>query len=399
MNCVEAQKLFADLLDHSRDERPREVSDHLAACPLCRQELAALAESQRLVSALPPVEPPPGFTTRVMAEVRDAAGRPSVWQRLFSPTQSLPLQTAAVILISVLAVLIYQKESVQRQSTTIVPPPSGIQKQAEADKMPPRASGAPGPESRVKKPDASGAQEIHGNPSFQSEHPRSPAKPEERSKTIGRIDDPGARNTAPPSESGNPSIVAPSRPKEESPSADQAGSVRSEQSLRFGGAQAKGVPSSAPLHDSPSSAGLEEKRAGSSLDALGSSSAVFSDRDVILRLKQSERGDSTTHAPPQLEHFQLEASPLRTILKDLDGGWQRTIQTGQPQTLSTVIDAREYDGFKKELARLGKIESDTPAPANQTDPLSKSSGRLRIRITILPPLPSADSLPTQPSSP
>ena len=30
MNCVEAQKHFADLLDDSRDERVRKVNNHLA---------------------------------------------------------------------------------------------------------------------------------------------------------------------------------------------------------------------------------------------------------------------------------------------------------------------------------------------------------------------------------
>src|SRR5688500_5808025 len=149
MNCVEAQKHFADLLDHSRDERLRKVNDHLAACARCRQELAAVAACQRLVSALPPVEPPAGFTTRVMAEVRETAHRPNIWQRLFSPLQvKLPLQATAVILISVLAVFIYQKESRQRESTTTVPPASPLQKQDEPDKLPPAAGRASAAESK-----------------------------------------------------------------------------------------------------------------------------------------------------------------------------------------------------------------------------------------------------------
>src|SRR5687768_8666675 len=179
MNCVEAQKHFADLLDHSRDERLRKVNDHLAACARCRQELAAVAACQRLVSALPPVEPPAGFTTRVMAEVRDTAHRSTVWQRLFSPLQvKLPLQATAVVLIGVLAVFIYQKESGQRQSTTTIPPPSRLQKQAEANKLPPAAVGA-----RALKPDAenpeeeAGAQKQRVKRSPRTEQLRSPAEP------------------------------------------------------------------------------------------------------------------------------------------------------------------------------------------------------------------------------
>ena len=129
MNCVEAQKYFADLLDDSRDERLRKVNDHLTSCFRCREELAALAACQRLVSALPPVEPPAGFTTRVMAEVRGTLHRSNLWQRLFSPLKvKLPLQATAVVLIGVLAVFIYQKESRQRELTTPVPPATPLQK-------------------------------------------------------------------------------------------------------------------------------------------------------------------------------------------------------------------------------------------------------------------------------
>jgi hypothetical protein len=402
MNCVEAQKHFADLLDDSRDERLRKVNDHLVACARCRQELAAVAACQRLVSALPPIETPAGFSSRVMAEVRDAAHRPNVWRRLFSPLQvKLPLQVTAVILISVLAVFIYQKESGQRQSITTVPPLSGLQKQAEADKLAPAASPAPALESKVKKPDASGAEETQLNPSPQSEQLRSPAKPEEQSNIIGGME-PGARKAAPPPDSGHPASIAPSQPKEESPPTDQAGSVRQEQSLRSGGAQAKRVPPSAPLRDndtaaqdptsgeeSSSSAGLEEKRARSSLDALSSSTAGFADRDLILRLKQPARDDRNTEAAWELERRQAEEKRF----KDLDHGRQRAIETGKPQTLAAIIDASQYDEFKEELTRLGKIESEAPAPSYDINALSKSSGQLRITVTILPPLS-----PAKPSS-
>ena len=404
MNCVEAQKHFADLLDDDRDERLRKVNDHLAACARCRQELAALAECQGLVSALPPMEPPAGFTTRVMAEVRDTAHRPAIWQRLFSPLQvKLPLQALAVILISVLAVFIYQKESGQRESTTSVPPPSRVQKQAEADKLPPAASSAPALKSKGQNLDQAGAQESRMKRLPQTEQPRSPSELEGQSKIIGGID-PGAGNAAPPPPSGNPARVAPAQPKEESAAADQAGSIRQEQSLRSGGAQTKGVSPSVPLRDndttaqdrtsggeSPSSAGLEEKRARSSLDALSSSTAGFTDRELILRMKQPARADRNTEAPSELERPLAGASPSQTNFKDLDHGRQRAIQTGQPQTVSVIMDASQYDGFKKELARSGKIESEAPATAKENDALSKPSGQLRITVTILPPNSSIET--------
>jgi anti-sigma factor RsiW len=387
MNCLEAQKHFADLLDHSRDERLGKVNDHLAACARCRQELAALAACQRLVSALPPVEPPAGFTTRVMAEVRDTAHRPNLWPRLFLSLQvKLPLQATAVILIGVLAVFIYQKESGQRQSTNTVPAPNGLQKQAEAEKLPPPAGRTRAIKPDAQNPEEAEAQEQRVKRLPRTEQPRSPAEPAEQSNIIGGVH-PGAGKAASPPAPVNPANAAPSQPKEKSSPADEPGSVRQEQSLRSEGEQAKGVPSSAPLRESPSSAGLEEKRVRSSLDALSSRTAGFSDRDLILRLKHPARDDRNTEAASELERPQAEALPSQTGFKDLDHGRQRAIQTGQPQTVSTIIDASQYDEFKKELAGLGNIESELPAPPHKNE--VKPTDQFRIKLTILPPNYSA----------
>ena len=399
MNCVDARKHFADLLDHSRDERLRKVNDHLTACDRCTEELAAHAACQHLVSGLPPVDPPVGFTTRVMAEAREIAHRPSLWEQLFSRIPKIPLQATAVVVIGILAVFIYRKELRQPEWTPTVPPASSLQKQEEADKSPPHAGGAPAAELKVKESGEAGAQERRVKRLPQTEQPPSLAEPEEQSNIIGGVR-PGARKVAPPSASINPTKVAPSKPKEESSPADETDSVRQEQSLRSGGAQAKGVPSSAPLRDnetaardrtsggaSASSAGPEEKRAGSSY-ALRSGTSGFSDRKLILRLKPAAREDSSTEPLSELESPDAEASPSQTF-KDLERARQRAIRTGQPQTVSAIIDASQYDELKEELARLGKIESEAPGPANEIDALSKSSGQLRITITVLPPNSSA----------
>ena len=396
MNCVEARKHFADLLDHSRDERLRKVNDHLTACARCEQELAALAACQQLVSGLPPVGPPVGFSTRVMAEVRDVAHRPAVWQRLFLPLRiKLPLQATAVVLISVLAVFIYQKESSQPEWTTTVPPASPLQKQHEADNLPPGAGGVPAAESKVQESDYAGALERRVKRLPQTEQPPSVAEPEEQSNIIGGVQ-PGARKVAPPPASVNPAKVAPSKPKEESSPADETGSVRQEQSLRFRGAQAKGVPPSAPLHDndtaaqggtsageSLSSAAPDAERAGSSLDAFGT--AAFSGHELILRLKHPARNDRNT-GTSELERADAETSPSQTF-KDIERGRQRAIRTGQPQTVSVIIDASQYDGFKKELTTLGNIESERAARADEND--ATPADQLSVKVTILPPNSSA----------
>ena len=139
MNCGEVQKYLADFLDKSLDnERARAIEDHLAACSRCSEEMASLAECQRLVSGLPAVELPLGFTNRVMARVREAANPPRLWERLFLPLRiKIPLQATAVVLIAVLAAYIYQKEPLQRESLVAVQPENSFREQNETDRLAP----------------------------------------------------------------------------------------------------------------------------------------------------------------------------------------------------------------------------------------------------------------------
>ncbi len=84
MNCEEVQEQLSDLLDKSLEiERSQEIQEHLVACSVCSAEMASLAEYQQLMSNLPVIEPPAGFTARVMAEVRETAHPPTLWERLF----------------------------------------------------------------------------------------------------------------------------------------------------------------------------------------------------------------------------------------------------------------------------------------------------------------------------
>ena len=403
MNCAQAEKNFAALLDDSLDhERLHEIKEHLDACSRCSEELSGLAESQRLVSALPPVEPPLGFTTRVMAQVRETAHRPTLWQRLFLsfPTK-LPLHATAVVLISVLAAYLYQKESRYRDAARTAPPASSFETREETDSPPSSSAQSPRLESKVQVAKETGAQGRREERSSAPEQPGSFSESEERNKTIDRVQ-PGAAATAPTRNHPNSALTAP-QPNEKSSSGDKAASARLEESLPSAKAQAKGVPQPGPFHNhdsalsdftpaakSPASDAVGESRA-SSLDARRSAPALASDQELTLRLKEPVRDDKNAAAPPQLERFQAEpqASPSRTTFKDFDGARQRAIQTGQPQTVSAIIDASQYDGFKKELASLGKIESEKAAPANEIDALSKPSAQLRITITILPPNSSA----------
>jgi hypothetical protein len=113
MNCDEVQAQLSAYLDGRLDETHRRaVESHLASCSHCRAEAAALRRTIESVSALPPVEPPPGFSQRVMAQVREEA-RPSVPRKSFVFSlwpfwARIPLQAAAVLVIAGLAVYLYE---------------------------------------------------------------------------------------------------------------------------------------------------------------------------------------------------------------------------------------------------------------------------------------------------
>lgn len=113
MNCQEVQLQLSGYLEKSLDAiRMKGIDSHLASCPFCRAETHGLSDCISLVADLPAVEPPPGFAQRIMAHAREIELEPRPWQRLLGVLRSTaPIQATAVLLVGVLAVFMYQKES------------------------------------------------------------------------------------------------------------------------------------------------------------------------------------------------------------------------------------------------------------------------------------------------
>jgi hypothetical protein len=112
MNCQEVQLQLSGYLEKALDAvRMKGIETHLSSCPFCRAELHGLSDCIRQVASLPMVEPPVGFTERIMAHAREIELEPSGWQRLLMALKStVPIQAAAMVLIGILAVFIYQKD-------------------------------------------------------------------------------------------------------------------------------------------------------------------------------------------------------------------------------------------------------------------------------------------------
>lgn len=114
MNCTAAQDRFADLLDGRLAEAgTAEVRAHLASCPDCQREYAALAQTLAALDALPAAKPGPALRKNFYAmleeekhsaasisaavERRRHAARVSLWRWILIPTASGALAIAAFL--------------------------------------------------------------------------------------------------------------------------------------------------------------------------------------------------------------------------------------------------------------------------------------------------------------
>ena len=71
MNCGQVKRLLPPFLDEELLGRARDgVTSHLASCPTCRTELAALKADMGLLEQVGTPEVTPFLISRVMAEVR-----------------------------------------------------------------------------------------------------------------------------------------------------------------------------------------------------------------------------------------------------------------------------------------------------------------------------------------
>jgi Predicted integral membrane protein (DUF2275)/Putative zinc-finger len=412
MNCQEVQKYLSEFLDESLDvERSQTVSDHLAACSLCSEEMASLAECQRLVSSLPAVEPPTGFATRVMAHVRDAARKPSLWDRLFSPLRiKIPLQATAVVLIAVLAAYIYQKEPLQRELVTTIQPEKFPGREDETDKLAPTFAQAPtGGSKTTQVPHVAKVPVQEFKDSAQLPEPR--AKPGEQNKGIS-----GRRPTpTTPSENQvrSPATLVPAPLQEKSSATSGAASTGLEQSSPSGEAHAKRAPQPVPKSEKESasrdtaftgkSSEPVERTAAPSLKPFSSGTvigaALPADQELVIRLKEPVRDDKNTGDRLASGGAQSERRSLTLPeeAKNFERAREQAVQTGQSQTVWVTTARNQYQLFKKDLAELGNIEVESSTPELKSDAIAKSSDRLRIKVTILPPPSSRNPVVSEPS--
>lgn len=102
LTCEEFRHSSAELALGILDARQRSLLlEHARGCPVCWRELLDFDEvSDRLLDLSPPVEPPAGFETRVLARLGHPVGQPGAQERRWSRMVQLP---AAVTIAVALA--------------------------------------------------------------------------------------------------------------------------------------------------------------------------------------------------------------------------------------------------------------------------------------------------------
>lgn len=114
------------------------LEKHLAECEECRKTLRELERTVSQVRNLGEMEPPPWLTARVMARVREEAGRESGILRrlLLLPLRwRVPLEAAALVFVTVTGYLVYHNISADMKQ--VVPLSGDIHREASAPAAPP----------------------------------------------------------------------------------------------------------------------------------------------------------------------------------------------------------------------------------------------------------------------
>jgi hypothetical protein len=167
VHCQGIQQNLSAYLDHqlSSDEIIQ-VEEHLRTCQKCRFSLEELKKIVARVQGLEDKEPPPWLEQRIMAQVREEAGRKrGILQKLFYPLHiKVPLQAVATLAIAVTAFFLYRSlepeikvaEAPPQQDTVVTEEAKEkpVEEKFFADKQAPsRVPGAPA-ERIDKKTDA-----------------------------------------------------------------------------------------------------------------------------------------------------------------------------------------------------------------------------------------------------
>ena len=366
MNCEEVQAQLSDYLEKTLSAADLNIIEaHLSACAPCRMETDYLSECIHQVASLPMVDPPVGFTQRVMARVHEIDETPSFWQRWLLPLRiKIPVQATAVILVGILAVYLLEKEPPEKRSLM--------------------TSKATVPENQFARPEknqetATSKTELQQAPA--KSHPlalSAPAPITGETKTAG-----GAKEKA-----------SPRRAKSLAGEQTATGSPSSPSFPPIG--RGTGIVSGTPIKNAGQFPETVEIKSGS-LRPEAMSIEPFADYEMVFRLQSPAQEQAARRDNLGLSQ-KFSAPPItgRQAAGDLDRLLDVLAGSTQPQTVWLTVPKNQYEQLKKELRALGTIESETQIPLLRAEPGEQNSGQLQIKLTVFPPPETKRAVPSSP---
>ena len=247
MTCHDARERLSEFLDEALRARERaDVDAHLAGCPECRRELERLRATVSLLARVEPVRAPAGFVDRVMAAVR-----PVPWYRrlaawIFLPLSiKLPAEAAAMALIAIMAVYLFQRDPELRQAVRpelqATPPraeaPAPREEQPASSPVPPAFKAAkverrrglePAREKAVEAKRATRDERVASTQPSPSATAEDTLAEKRKEGEVGRLQKEGqaAQSSAPPAPYAAPVPAAPAQAPPESRAKSQDASER-----------------------------------------------------------------------------------------------------------------------------------------------------------------------------
>ncbi|HEX5606061.1 MAG TPA: zf-HC2 domain-containing protein [Candidatus Binatia bacterium] len=376
MTCAEVQRLLSEYIEKSLDTiRMKAVETHLLSCSGCRAATEGLMDCIRQISELPLLDPPIGFTQRVMAHVREIEARPSRWRRVLAPFRvSAPLQATAVVLIAVLAVFLYQKEPQIRDNPVAPAIPSILPSQPLSDHGSDDHSGG--------KPD---------QPTASTQ--RRADIPRQASSTANAVRSSTTESRKKASAATVTDQVKPKTPSSPHPEANSGGDIKNPLSRR-GPIQAQEIATGMEgLRSSSDSFGFGPTIGGSlrpgfflperSLSPITEPSA---DAEFVVRRREAQMRDQNSIARSESARQSAESDVAPAVAK------QSSATSSSPSSSINLreirwfsVPADQYDQFRKDLASEASIDSEKTIGVSERDFALKSNRELLIKVIIVSP--------------
>ena len=319
-----------------------------------------------------------------MAHVRDSEPKPSLWQRLLAPLISrVPVQAAAMAVIAIFAVVLYQKAPALKPNNEVNPALKSNDQIASKE----NAVAAPttvSPESQASEtggksvaPGKAPADVAKLNAGEKSPRALSavPAPPQSASNCVG-----GAIKTAIESAGEERRDVAPRRP----PLRVQEVNMARDSGLMFGDQYGFNYPL-------PSSFGVMRQTPARTVPLAMEQPIALGDRvadfEFIVRRRSPQRRDTIENlssSKASQESTEPDASPSNPPHPATPSSNGRARIESIAEIRFYNVAPEHFDIFKKELAAEANIESEPRITAREVEAAKQGDRQLLVKVTILP---------------